>query len=52
MRQRIKITVPTDTIYERHLNEIARAQAERAQAVIHIRGCGKLHPQLHRLGGD
>ena len=33
MRQRIRITVPTDTIYERHLNEIARAQAERAQAV-------------------
>jgi hypothetical protein len=25
--------VPTDTIYERHLNEIARAQAERAKAV-------------------
>ena len=29
----IRITVPTDTIYERHLNEIARAQAERAKAV-------------------
>ena len=33
MRHRIRITVPTDTVYERQLNEIARAQAERAKAV-------------------
>ncbi len=33
MKHRIRITVPTDTVYERQLNEIARAQAERAKAV-------------------